>query len=101
MHYFICVGDLFVSWLSPFQPHLRSLAHAFFPSVKRLKTCPQFIFIFLFLVVIILGIYSQCLKTNLGMCQGLSEIELNVSDSINLNKQTYGGYCSQVNNQVE
>jgi hypothetical protein len=34
------------------------------------------------------------------MCQGLSEIELNVSDSINLNKQTYGGYCSQVN-QVE
>ncbi len=32
---------------------------------------------------------------------GLSEIELNVSDSINLNTQTYGGYCSQINNQAQ
>jgi hypothetical protein len=32
---------------------------------------------------------------------GLSEIELSVSDSIYLNKQTYGGYCSQINNQAQ
>jgi hypothetical protein len=32
---------------------------------------------------------------------GLSEIELSVTNSINLNKQTYGGYCSQIYNQVK